>query len=62
VTFFFNDYTEKPFKGEDRQIVPLIYSGMPMKLRQAVPINLNASMTIIIPWLRPDTLSAPPSC
>ena len=22
VTFFFNDYTEKPFKGEDRQIVP----------------------------------------
>jgi len=21
-TFFFNDYTEKPFKGEDRQIVP----------------------------------------
>ena len=22
VTFFFNDYTEKPFEGEDRQIVP----------------------------------------
>ena len=22
VTFFFNDYTEKPFSGEDRQIVP----------------------------------------
>ncbi|HON90755.1 MAG TPA: 2,3-bisphosphoglycerate-independent phosphoglycerate mutase [Sedimentisphaerales bacterium] len=22
VTFFFNDYNEKPFKGEDRQIVP----------------------------------------
>jgi 2,3-bisphosphoglycerate-independent phosphoglycerate mutase len=22
VTFFFNDYTEQPFKGEDRQIVP----------------------------------------
>jgi 2,3-bisphosphoglycerate-independent phosphoglycerate mutase len=22
VTFFFNDYTEKPFPGEDRQIVP----------------------------------------
>ncbi len=22
VTFFFNDYTEKPFRGEDRQIVP----------------------------------------
>jgi len=22
VTFFFNDYTEKPFNGEDRQIVP----------------------------------------
>ncbi|MBA7713873.1 2,3-bisphosphoglycerate-independent phosphoglycerate mutase [subsurface metagenome] len=22
VTFFFNDYTEKPFAGEDRQIVP----------------------------------------
>jgi 2,3-bisphosphoglycerate-independent phosphoglycerate mutase len=22
VTFFFNDYTENPFKGEDRQIVP----------------------------------------
>ncbi len=22
VTFFFNDYTESPFKGEDRQIVP----------------------------------------
>jgi 2,3-bisphosphoglycerate-independent phosphoglycerate mutase len=22
VTFFFNDYAEKPFKGEDRQIVP----------------------------------------
>ncbi len=22
MTFFFNDYTEKPFKGEDRQIVP----------------------------------------
>ncbi|KPL23863.1 MAG: phosphoglyceromutase [Phycisphaerae bacterium SM1_79] len=22
VTFFYNDYTEKPFKGEDRQIVP----------------------------------------
>jgi 2,3-bisphosphoglycerate-independent phosphoglycerate mutase len=22
VTFFFNDYTEKPFTGEDRQIVP----------------------------------------
>ena len=22
VTFFFNDYTEEPFKGEDRQIVP----------------------------------------
>ncbi len=22
VTFFFNDYTERPFKGEDRQIVP----------------------------------------
>jgi 2,3-bisphosphoglycerate-independent phosphoglycerate mutase len=22
VTFFFNDYSEKPFKGEDRQIVP----------------------------------------
>ena len=22
VTFFFNDYTEKPFQGEDRQIVP----------------------------------------
>ena len=22
VTFFFNDYTEKPFPGEDRQIIP----------------------------------------
>jgi len=22
ITFFFNDYTEKPFEGEDRQIVP----------------------------------------
>src|SRR5205823_12338346 len=40
VTFFFNDYRDEPFKGEDRQIIPspkLLPNGQPLNTYDQLP-------------------------